>query len=140
MMLSNLSYGVQACYRGPRLFDTPRVRDLVKANVDWFKAHRAILESDVIHVRRADGKDWDGLLHVNPQLKERALLSVFNPLNQSIEREILVPLYYAGLKESATVSVNGAADTNRVKLDSTGRAKVRLTLPPNSHTWVVFAE
>ena len=140
MMLSNLSYGVQACYRGPRLFDTPRVRDLVKANVDWFKAHRAILESDVIHVRRADGKDWDGLLHVNPQLKERALLSVFNPLNQSIEREILVPLYYAGLKDSATVSINGAADTNRVKLDSTGRAKVRLTLPPNSHTWIVFRE
>ena len=140
MMLSNLSNGVQACYRGPRLFDTPRVRDLVKANVDWFKAHRAILESDVIHVRRADGKDWDGLLHVNPRLKERALLSVFNPTNQAIERDILVSLYYAGLKDSAEFSINGATDTTRVKLDVASRAKVRLTLPPNSHTWVVFQE
>ena len=140
MMLSNLSNGVQACYRGPRLFDTPRVRDQVKANVDWFKAHRAILESDVIHVRRADGKDWDGLLHVNPRLKERALFSVFNPTNQPFEREILVPLYYAGLKDSASVSINGAAAATRVKLDAAGRTKIRLTLPPNSHTWIVFRE
>jgi hypothetical protein len=94
----------------------------------------------VIHVRRADGKDWDGLLHVNPRLKERALFSVFNPTNQPLEREILVPLYYAGLKESASVSINGAAAATRVKLDAAGRTKIRLTLPPNSHTWIVFGE
>ncbi|HAZ66655.1 MAG TPA: alpha-galactosidase, partial [Opitutae bacterium] len=89
---------------------------------------------------RADGKDWDGLLHVNPRLKERALFSVFNPTNQAIERDILVPLYYAGLKDSAEFSINGASDTTRAKLDAASRAKIRLTLPPNSHTWVVFQE
>jgi hypothetical protein len=35
MLASNLALGVQACYRGPRLFDTPATRDLVKHWVDW---------------------------------------------------------------------------------------------------------
>lgn len=138
MVRSNLSAGVQACYRGPRLFDTPRVRDMLKAEVDWFKAHRDILESDVIHLRRPDGLDWDGLLHVNPGLAERGLLTVFNPTDRAIEREILVPLYYSGLSGAATVRVDGAAETRRVELDSLCRARIRVAIPPSGQTWVVF--
>ena len=49
MLASNLGNGVQACSRGPRLYDTDSTRDLVKGWVDFYKAHRDILESDVIH-------------------------------------------------------------------------------------------
>ncbi len=67
--LANLfGAGVQACYRGPRLFDTDETKAVVKKWVDFYKAHRAILDSDLIHLRRADGRDWDGWLHVNPAL------------------------------------------------------------------------
>jgi len=45
-MLSILALGVQACYRGPRLYDTPQVRDRVKKHVAWFKQHWDILEID----------------------------------------------------------------------------------------------
>lgn len=48
IMASNLGAGVQAVYRGKRLFDTPETRDMVKAMVDWYKRHRDILESDII--------------------------------------------------------------------------------------------
>ena len=44
MLESNLALGVQAHYRGPRLFDTPETRDRVKSVVDWFKRYRDILE------------------------------------------------------------------------------------------------
>ena len=98
MMESNLALGVQACYRGPRLYDTDATREMVRGQVAWYKAHRDILESDVLHLRRADGRNWDCMLHVNPRLDKRALLAVFNPLDEPIERTILVPLYYAGLE------------------------------------------
>ena len=57
MLVSNLACGVQACYRGPRLYDCDETAAMVKAQVDWYKRHRDILESDVIHGRRADGRD-----------------------------------------------------------------------------------
>ncbi len=69
MMLANLSAGVQACYRGPRLFDSPRTQAMIQEVVAWYKEYRDILESDVIHLRRPDARDWDGLLHVNPRVQ-----------------------------------------------------------------------
>ena len=56
---SAFGFGVQACYRGPRLYDSPETRQAVMKWVTWFKQHRAILESDLVHVRRADGKHLD---------------------------------------------------------------------------------
>lgn len=95
--------GVQACYRGPRLFDTDETKAVVKKWVDFYKAHRAILDSDLIHLRRADGRDWDGWLHVNPALNERGLAMIYNPLNEPIQRRIRLPLYYTGLTKRAVI-------------------------------------
>lgn len=101
MLVSNLAFGVQACYRGPRLFDTDRTRDMVRKWVTWYKEHRDILESDLVHGRRADGRDLDWMLHVNPKLPVKGMLVVFNPLNRPVERILDVNLYYTGLKERA---------------------------------------
>lgn len=137
MMVSNLAAGVQACYRGPRLYDTDKTRDMVKRTLGWFKRYRDILESDLIHLRRADGADWDGYLHVNPALKERAFLTVFNPLDHAITREILVPLHYAGLDSGASAAI---ADKNPVtlSLDRFSRARIKLEIPAGGFQWVVF--
>lgn len=107
MLCSNLALGVQACYRGPRLYDTERTKSMVKRWVDWFKAHRDILESDLIHGRRADARDLDWMLHVNPSLKEKGLLVVFNPLNQVVAKTLRVNLYYTSLTDAARVSEAG---------------------------------
>src|SRR5690606_36701486 len=56
IMMSNFALGVQACYRGPRLYDTDRTRAMVQRAVAWYKQYRDILESDIIHGRRADGR------------------------------------------------------------------------------------
>ena len=54
--LANLfGAGVQACYRGPRLYDAPETEAVVKKWVSFYKKHRAILDSDILHLRRADG-------------------------------------------------------------------------------------
>ena len=65
--LANLfGAGVQACYRGPRLYDSDETKAVVKRWVAFYKQHRPILNSDLIHLRRPDARDWDGWLHVNP--------------------------------------------------------------------------
>ncbi len=68
-----LGAGVQAAWRGERLYDTGETRRVVRRWVYFYKENRAILESDIIHLRRPDGRDWDGILHVNPALKTRGL-------------------------------------------------------------------
>ncbi|MBX3732962.1 MAG: alpha-galactosidase [Verrucomicrobiae bacterium] len=129
MLDSNLALGVQACYRGPRLFDTERTRDLVASKVAWFKANRDLLESDLIHGRRADARDLDWMLHVNPRLPQKGLLAVFNPTAQPIARTLRVSLYYTGLTGEATVR---DADGRGIRLPIApdGSVELPVLVPP----------
>ncbi|MDO4570490.1 MAG: hypothetical protein Q4D38_08910 [Planctomycetia bacterium] len=129
--------GVQACYRGPRLFDAPETLEVVRKWVQFYKTHREVLDGDVIHLRRADGRDWDGWLNVNPGGREKGLAFFYNPLTQPVEREIEVPLYYTGLRESAMVSVDGA-NPFRVPLDEKSVARIKLKIPAEGYVWVLF--
>ncbi|MEM8713742.1 MAG: alpha-galactosidase, partial [Planctomycetota bacterium] len=86
MLYSNLALGVQACYRGPRLYDTDETKEVVADAVGWFKANRRILEADVVHGRRADGRDVDWMMHVDPWAPEgeaKAMVVAFNPLGEA---------------------------------------------------------
>ncbi len=137
MMESNLALGVQACYRGPRLFDTERTKAMVKAKVEWFKAHRDILESDLIHGRRADARDLDWMLHVNPKLKEKGMLVVFNPLNEPVTKKLRVNLYYTGLTDSARIREQGGA-AKRFKLARDYTAEIPVTVKAQGMNWFVI--
>ena len=136
--LANLfGAGVQACYRGPRLFDTEETKAVVKKWVDFYKAHRAILDSDLIHLRRADGRDWDGWLHVNPQLPECGLAMFYNPLDEPIERRLKLPLYYTGVTDRAAVRhENGTVQEFPLARDYS--LKVTVKIPARGRTWLVI--
>jgi hypothetical protein len=137
----NLGAGVQACWRGPRLYDAPETRALVRGWVDWFRARRAILESDVIHLRRADGRDWDGLLHVNPALETKGLAVLFNPRAEPLLRRIRLPLYYTGLADEARVRIGTGPERaldgpeRRMPLDRAWGLTLELELAPGM-TWI----
>jgi hypothetical protein len=103
MLQSNLALGVQACYRGPRLYDTDRVKQMVSQQVDWYKHHRDILESDIIHGRRPDAMSLDWYLHANAQLKSPGMLVVFNPTDRELREKLKVPMHYTGLRDRAEV-------------------------------------
>src|SRR5690348_536811 len=136
-LVQNFGSGAQACYRGPRLFDAPSTEALVKKQVSWYKKYRDILNSDIIHLRRADGRDYDAMLHVNPRLKEKGLLMVYNPLDTPITREIKVPLYYTGILGSATVSEK---EGKKIKylLDENKNIVLRLSIPANGYNWFLI--
>ncbi len=135
-LFQNFSAGVQACYRGPRLYDTPSTEAMVKKVVAWYKRHRDILNSDIIHLRRPDGRDWDGILHVNPALKEKGLAVIYNPLGKSIRRTIRLPLYYTGLTSVARIRV-GDGPAKSFQLDRHYSVEVNIAIPARGHTWLV---
>ncbi|MCQ2149270.1 MAG: NPCBM/NEW2 domain-containing protein [Bacteroidales bacterium] len=135
-MIQNYGSGVQACYRGFRLYDTERTRDCVKEVISWYKRYRDILCSDVIHLRRPDGMDWDGFLHVNPGLEEKGFIMVFNPTDEEITRTITIPLYYTGLTDKALVSEkDDKAKSFKLERDYTVRLTV--SIPANGYNWFV---
>jgi hypothetical protein len=136
-LANNFGAGVQACYRGPRLYDTPETRAVVKRWVDFYRRHRAILDSDVIHVRRADGRDVDCLLHVNPNLPTRGLAMVYNPLDRPVERDLVLPLYYTGLTGQARIRERDG-EPRRYALDRAYRVQVPVRIGAGGVTWLVI--
>jgi hypothetical protein len=104
-MTQNYNSGIQACYRGPRLYDTEETKKLVITKIAHYKKYREILNADIIHLRRPDGRDWDGILHVDPQLEIKGYAMLYNPTGKEIQRIIDLPLYYTGLGESASITI-----------------------------------
>ena len=81
----------------------PETQAAVTEVIQWYKKYRDILNSDMIHLRRPDARDWDGFIHVNPHKKEKGLAMFFNPTHQEITRTIHIPLYYTGLTQTARI-------------------------------------
>jgi hypothetical protein len=132
-----LGAGVQACWRGPRLYDTDDTKALVIKWVTFYKTHRQVLDGDIIHLRRANGLDWDGFLHVNPQGAEKGLLMLYNPLTTDIKETLDIPLYYTGLTTTAQVSEQDG-QTVPYKLDRQGHLALPVTIPAQGFTWFVI--
>jgi len=133
--LANLfAAGVQACYRGPQLYDAPETKALVTKWVDFYKANRQILDGDIIHVRRPDGRDYDAILHVDPAGDTKGMLVVYNPLNQDIKRGINVNLYYTGLKDRAMVQQQDQSERT-LSINRDYSAVFKVNIPAKGMTW-----
>lgn len=134
LMFQYYGAGVQACYRGPRLYDADTTLHTVQQVIRWYKKYRSILNADILHLRRADGRDWDGILHVDANGTTKAMLILYNPLHTAITRSISLPLYYTGLTKTARLHDEHGKESNLV-LDGTGHARLQVTLPPDSGSW-----
>ncbi|RBL90861.1 alpha-galactosidase [Chitinophaga flava] len=136
LMMQYYGAGVQACYRGPRLYDDVSTQRLVQQVISWYKKYRDILNTDVIHLRRADGRDWDGIMHVSPVLKQKAMVMLYNPTTQPVTREIALPLYYSGLVNKVSIREKEGRPLSYI-LDRNYTAHVKVTIPASGYTWLV---
>jgi len=139
LMVQYYGAGVQACYRGPRLYDTTTTKALVSNTVSWYKKYRDILNAPIVHLRRADGRDWDGFMHVSPTLRDRAFVLLFNPTDQVINRQVSIPLYYTGLGPKAFVFEKDAIH-RQIMADNKGNLKLSVSIPAGGYTWYVIRE
>jgi len=148
MLASNLGYGAQACWRGPRLYDSEPVQAAVAKWVQWYRRHQRILEADVVHgsSRRACGRDLDWVLHVDPRGDTKAMLVVWNPTEGPLQRTLPLDLYYAGLVDVARGVDGGSNDGGdaageraiELRLDRRGRTMLDVTVPAGGVRWFTF--
>jgi len=129
--------GVMYVWRNTVLYDDQASKMLVKKWVDFYKDHWEILQSDILHLRRPDGRDIDYFMHVNSQAGEKGLVMVFNPLQESVERTITLPLYYTGLTGSARISEQGQKGRT-FRIDRFNNVQLPLRMGPKSVTWFLI--
>jgi hypothetical protein len=137
LMMQYYGAGVQACYRGPRLYDTEETKKVVIEVIDWYKEYRDILNADIVRLRRADGRDWDGWMHVDPNGKQKGLAMLFNPTPQTIKKSINVPLYYSGIDKTACIKLEGGASKNHT-LNRDYSIDIEVEIPAGGYTWFVM--
>ena len=90
-----------------------------------------------IHLKRPTGRDWDGILHVDPQLPIKGYAMLYNPLDESITRNIKLPLYYTGLENVAKVKLKGKPASN-YKLERDFSINLEITIEAKSSTWIII--
>ena len=138
--------GVQACYRGYRLYDSPRTMEVVKKWTQFYHKYHDILSGDLIHIKRADMQGLDAFLHVpDPAFgsEHKGLVMVFNPSQDTGRLEdnshLEIPLYYTGLTDQAHVSLEGMPWTQTAyTLSRDYKITVKLDLKPESFTWLLI--
>lgn len=91
----------------------------------------------MVHLRRPDGRDWDGILHVDPQGKEKGLAVLYNPTKSAITRTLRLPVYYTGLNNTVSLSEQ-EGKTEQLKVDGQGMVTYTVTIPAESYTWLLM--
>jgi hypothetical protein len=130
-LANTLGYGAQACWRGTRLYDSPDTKAVVLKMVGWYKQHRALLESDVIHLRRPDGRSLDYIMHVSDR---EAMVVIYNPTENEREENISVPLAKYGF--AGKVRQMGPTGDKTL---ATTPSKVKIKVAGRSWTWLKFS-
>jgi len=136
-MAQNYGSGVQACYRGPRLYDSKETKDLVISQIEHYKEYRDILNSDIIHLKRPDGRSWDGFMHVNPDLAEKGLIMLFNPTDEIIKKTLEIPMYYTDVHTIAQVSHEGK-NPKEYTVNRNYTLPLKVEIAPNGYTWYLI--
>lgn len=132
-----LSSGCTLTIRGNRLYDTPETKEMLLKWINWFKKHREILTSEIIHVSRPNGRDLDCMLHVNPFIEEKGMVVIFNPTDREIIKEVKLPLYYTGLKKNVKIT----SEDNSVKtynLNEKSELLLPVKIKPRGTAWFVI--
>jgi hypothetical protein len=136
-MTQNYGSGVQACYRGPRLYDTEETKELVIRKISHYKQYRDILNADIIHLRRPDGRDWDGILHVDPKLEIKGYALLYNPTGEDLESSIRLPLYYTGLADTAHIQIRDG-EAKELELARDFSVEIQVRIPAHGYQHILI--
>ena len=91
----------------------------------------------MIHIRRADGRQLDAVLHVNPSLETKGMAVIYNPLDGPLKGDVVLPLYYTGLKDRAKISLDDGPERPR-RLDRESKLTLTVEVPAKSCVWVTI--
>ena len=79
------------------------------------------------------------MMHVNPFIKHKGMVIVFNPTDRDITKEMRLPLYYTGLKGKATV-ITSDGNKQRFSLDQNGELILPVSIKAQGTSWFLIEE
>lgn len=82
------------------------------------------------------GIGTDGWIHVDPNGKEKALIMLFNPTKETMSKELVIPPYYTGLNDKASISVE-SKNQNSYVLNQNQEVILRVDIPTDGNKWLV---
>jgi hypothetical protein len=91
----------------------------------------------MIQLRRPDGRDWDGFIHVNPKGKHKGFVMLYNPTKEIMQRKISLPLYYTGISKMAQITSKDGKK-KAILLNPNKEIKLDFTIAPDSYTWFLI--
>lgn len=96
--------GVIPCFRGKKLFDGEKSREMLTKWVAFYKKYKNVLNGITVHFMpplmsedSTRAKDLDCILNCTPSGEVRGILAVFNQTNEHKKKCIKVPIFYTGL-------------------------------------------
>jgi len=133
------SYAVAPTIRGYELFDNNQTKAILTKWVSFYKKHREVLISDIIHIRRPDNQWIDGILHVNSYINECGIAIFFNPLTLSVyNAKMEFSLYYTGIQTNKIWISYEDSPYELVSLGDDYTIHLNITMKPKSITYYVF--
>ena len=153
--------GIFVNFRGTRMAGGPRSAAVVAKWVAWFKRYRQVLGADFVTLQAGTVcwgagptqptsactvSTWDGVLHrapagFYPDIAERALAVLWNPLNASLQASITLPLTYAGLAHPQRVLVRQEeGEATEYALDANNSVSLVAQLASMGITYLVVEE
>jgi hypothetical protein len=77
------------------------------------------------------------MMHVNPELKEKGFLLVFNPTDNAVRKKIRIPLYYTGLEDQASIREK-ENQPGKYTLNREYEIELEISVEPNWYNWYVI--
>lgn len=109
----------------------------------WLQQYRSILASDIIHIRKPDGRSWDAMMHVDPTSKDgdpKGFALFFNPTNSTIAVNFGLSVYYCGFEPGTSVNMLWMNGTSaNIQQEAFFTLPVASVLKPRGYDWVVLS-
>jgi hypothetical protein len=99
---------------------------VIKA-VNKYKKHRKILEGDITHLRRPDGRNIDAILHTNDETPGRMMLVAYNPAPERRSATLNFPDTLSPYKDIRVVDTE-TSKTWAIKPRTDGRFVIEVTI------------
>jgi len=133
------------CFQGGPLWLNDASRAIVTRWTAVFDKYRALLNGDVVHVRKPDGRGWDAMMHVLPSAaagEPRAFAIFFNPLaSRAVSVNTSLCIYYANFASGpAPVRVEwDDGEVEQATQDAAFSVRLSRSVPAHGYAWAVLS-
>jgi hypothetical protein len=133
------------CFQGGPLWLNDASRAIVTRWTAVFDKYRALLNGDVVHVRKPDGRGWDAMMHVLPSAaagEPRAFAIFFNPLaTRAASVNTSLCVYYANFPSGpAPVRVEwDDGEVEQATQDAAFSVRLSRSVPAHGYAWAVLS-